>query len=359
MIGGRDPDRRIAEELRLRSDPPPVVRVSKGALMLAAGVALAGLASLVAWTMADHPRSVAASPEPAPVAPAPPQAVTGLPKDYASLPPGVPKLGPPLPGDLGRPILDGRSAAGASEIGRTGPSEATSRRSAATALEQARSSQLVVATAPLNRETSSALPGGSSPVPSGPVVPIAWPKAPAGAIIRAALITGIRSDLPGPVTAMVTDDLLGGPEGGDPIIPKGSRLIGAYERSVGFGQSRIQVTWNRLLLPDGRSIALNHETAADPQGFAGLEGGVDRHWRRLFAASLVSTFLGVGSELEAGGGDSEVLRAVRTGVAASANQVGQQLVGKSLEVQPTLTIPPGFAFLVILANDLVLQPERP
>jgi type IV secretory pathway VirB10-like protein len=105
-------------------------------------------------------------------------------------------------------------------------------------------------------------------------------------------------------------------------------------------------------------VELDHETAGDAQGYAGLADQVDRHWRRLLGASLISGLLGVTSELGAGRGDDQILQALRTGVASAANQAGQQLVGKSLEVAPSISIRPGYPVRVFLTRDLVLEPWR-
>ena len=41
--------------------------------------------------------------------------LTGLPRDYAGVPRQAPPLGPPLPGDLGRPILNAQNAPSAND----------------------------------------------------------------------------------------------------------------------------------------------------------------------------------------------------------------------------------------------------
>jgi type IV secretion system protein VirB10 len=178
----------------------------------------------------------------------------------------------------------------------------------------------------------------------------------AGSVIRAALVTGVRSDLPGPVVAIVTQDVFDSVSGLSKLIPQGARLIGTYDSHVGFGQDRVQLAWSRLILPDGRSVALDQEKASDPQGYAGVEDRVDRHWRRLAGAALVSTMLGAGSEMGASASEGPVLQAFRMGAAQSANEAGQQVVGKSLDTQPTLIIRPGFEFRILVANDLTLEP---
>lgn len=176
----------------------------------------------------------------------------------------------------------------------------------------------------------------------------------AGSVIPAALITGIRSDLPGLVTAQVTQNVYDSPTGRILLIPQGSRLIGDYDADVAFGQSRILLAWNRLILPDGRSIVLDRQPAADPRGFAGLQDSTNYHWGGVLKAALVSTLLGVGSELGAGS-DSDLTRAVRRGTQDSVGRAGEQIVSRELNVRPTLTIRPGFPVRVLVTRDLVLS----
>jgi type IV secretion system protein TrbI len=179
----------------------------------------------------------------------------------------------------------------------------------------------------------------------------------AGSIIPAALITGIRSDLPGLVTAQVTQNVYDSPTGRILLIPQGSRLIGDYDADVAFGQSRVLLSWNRLILPDGRSIVLERQPASDPRGFAGLQDGTDYHWGGILRAALVSTLLGVGSELGSGS-DDNLSRAIRRGSQDSINRAGEQIVSRELNVRPTLTIRPGFPVRVLVTRDIVLGSDQ-
>jgi type IV secretion system protein VirB10 len=180
----------------------------------------------------------------------------------------------------------------------------------------------------------------------------------AGAVIPAALITGIRSDLPGQVTAQVTENVYDSPTGRYLLIPQGSKLIGAYDSQVSFGQDRVLLVWTRLVLPNGRSIVLERQPGTDAQGFAGLEDEVDHHWTRLLGAAALSTLFGVGAELGASNNDSAILSALRRGSTDSLNQTGQQVVRRNINIQPTITIRPGFPVRVIVNRDLVLEPYR-
>jgi type IV secretion system protein VirB10 len=133
-------------------------------------------------------------------------------------------------------------------------------------------------------------------------------------------------------------------------------LIGVYDSQVAFGQSRVLLVWTRLIMPNGRSIVLERQQGADAGGHAGL----DNHWPELFKAALLSTVLGVGSELGSGtdnGNNTAILQALRLGAANSLNQTGQQVVRRNLNIQPTLTIRPAFPVRVV-NRDLVLEPYR-
>lgn len=373
-------EREIAAELRLRADPIPVARVSRRVLVgLGATVSL-GVIAAVAYAMTDVPAKAQAA-EVYKAASARPERLASLPKDYAS----VPKLGPPLPGDLGRPILEAQAEADLTQP--AADPAAIQRAEEAAAVRQrltqerdaARMSRLFAADA---RSTDVGISG--LPMPGAPGLPIAaaasasgfvaamgdarttsperLSSAPspfvvqAGAVIPAALVTGIRSDLPGQIVGQVTEDVFDSPTGKHLLIPQGSKLIGVYDTNVGFGQSRLLLAWTRLILPDGRSLVLEKLPAGDAQGYAGLQDRVDRHWGTLAGMAALSTVLGIGAELGSGEGESAVIRALRRGGSNSMNQVGQEAVGRGLSVAPTLTIRPGAPVRVMVTRDLILEP---
>ena len=176
-----------------------------------------------------------------------------------------------------------------------------------------------------------------------------------------AFITGIRSDLPGQITAQVTENIFDTPTGRSKVVPQGARLIGIYDSRIAFGQSRVLLVWTRLIMPNGRSIVLERQQGADAGGYSGLKDEVDNRWAELFKAALLSTILGVGAELGSGadtGSNTDIIQALRLSAANSLNQTGQQVVRRNLNIQPTLTIRPGFPVRVIVNRDLVLEPYR-
>jgi type IV secretory pathway VirB10-like protein len=372
----------IQPDLRLRAGRPPVMRLSRKVLLGLGIVAAAGVAAALFFALEPH-RSTPGSELYNTGNRTTPDGLANLPRDYTGLPRGVPQLGPPLPGDLGRPIAN----AGAPAPGMPAGTDSEQQR-LAQEQEAARTSRLftttnvqqVSETKPAAAPGSAATPAVSttgtgdltsqdhklaflngsvdrrtaSPDRVGP--PASNYILQAGAVIPAALITGLRSDLPGQVTAQVTEDVYDSPTGKILLIPQGARLIGQYDAQIAFGQTRALLVWNRLIMPNGRSIVLERQPGADAEGYAGLEDEVDNHWGMLFKAAILSTLLSVGSEAGTSDSQNNLAQAIRQGASQSFNQAGEQVVGRSLNIQPTITIRPGFPVRVMVTHDLVLEP---
>ncbi len=369
---------------RLGGELPRVMRLSRKTLAVLGGAAGIAIGGALLWALRPvDPRAAQELYEV--TAPNRSETVTGAPADYGA----VPKLGPPLPGDLGRPIVSAQKAGEPMPAPAMGPPPPDP---AQTAREQARlralqereaaegsrlflggSSAAVSGTALAQTPPSQVQPqsdpsGGATRrqafLASGPrgaiesvervVAPGSASIIQAGTVIPAALITGIRSDLPGQITAQVTQNIYDSPTGRLLLIPQGARLIGEYDSEVAAGQRRVLLAWDRLILPGGRSIRLDRQPGADATGYAGLEDRVNNHWGRMLRAALVSSLLGVGTELAAGGED-DLVRALRSGLQDSTNEAGRRVVERELSIAPTITIRPGFAFRVLVTRDLVLD----
>jgi len=374
-----------APDLRLRAERPRVTRLSRKVLVGIACVSALAIAGALGYALQPHRGTEAGKEllgtESRPAA----EGLAGLPRDYSA----VPKLGPALPGDLGRPILNAQGQGQSASVPGQGLNQVEQRR--LQEVEAARISRLFAQTerqgnssAPVANAagTPAAQPTETPPVDAGAaqnmqdrktafvngavdrrtVSPdrLAKPVSPyivqAGTVIPAALITGTRSDLPGQITAQVTETVYDSPTGRFLLIPQGAKLIGQYDSSVAFGQSRVLLVWTRLIMPNGASIVLARQPGADTEGYAGLEDDVDYHWGTLFKGALLSTLLSVGAEAGSSGQDSDVVRALRQGASNSVSQTGQQIIQRQLNIQPTLTIRPGFPVRVIVTRDLVLAP---
>lgn len=367
--------------MRLRAEPPRVTRLSRKVLAGAAAVALVSIVTSLIYALQTRDPGKSEDELYSTDNRATADGFASLPQDYTG-----PVLGPPLPGDLGRPIVSAQnpgSSAGSSAMA-TPPVDPEEQRRLAE-LEAARTSRVFFQSGPV-----SASPAAASNSPglaelglgaqsgaqtrqdrqlaflNGPVdrhtmssdrivAPVSPYVLQAGAVIPAALITGLRSDLPGQITAQVTENIYDSPTGRFLVVPQGTRIIGQYDNSVQFGQRRLLLVWNRLILPNGRSIVLERQPGADTQGYAGLEDRVDYHGWDLAKAAGLSTLLSIGAELAIDDQD-RLLRAIRNGGQDAINDAGQQIIRRQLDVAPTLTIRPGFPVRVIVTRDLVLQP---
>jgi type IV secretion system protein VirB10 len=406
------------ETLALRASPRPVVRLNRRMLFVLGGGLAAVILGATIWSLQPTRRDRNAASELYNVdRVAKTESLDQLPKDYAGLlarPAPVPRLGEPLPGDLGPAIvkaqqpMEPRGSGGGVDPAQTErlASEeaarssvffrATGNGSAKQASSLPASGAAQLASSPVRQpfDAVSGMRAGSTPLqPVQPADPTAvqnrqdqkeafvaktgdaamrnpsalqLPASPyvvtASTVIPAALVTGINSDLPGQVIANVTEAVYDTATGKYLLIPQGSRLIGRYDSQVAFGQRRVLLVWTRLILPDASSIALDRLPGIDPAGYAGLEDGVDWHWDRILAGAALSTLLGVGAELAApanGTDGDRVVIAAREGAQDTVNQVGQEITKRNMSIQPTLTIRPGFAVRVMVNKDMVLRPYQP
>ncbi|WP_342242258.1 TrbI/VirB10 family protein, partial [Inquilinus sp. OTU3971] len=140
--------------------------------------------------------------------------------------------------------------------------------------------------------------------------------------------------------------------------PQGARLVGRYDSDIAHGQSRILLVWQRLVMPNGRSVVLDNLPATDTAGYAGLEDEVDVHGWELVKGVVLSTLLGVGTELTFGEDESDLVRALRQSTQQSVNQAGQRITERALDIQPTLKVRPGWPLRVMVHKDLVLEPYQ-
>lgn len=367
-----------AAAMRLRADPPRVTRISRKVIIGLGVIASLGIGAALIYGMQRPNRTAAPEELITTDRRQPADGLRDLPGSYDA----IPRLGPPLPGDLGGGILDAQQRGqpvAAPSLAPPTMDPAEQQRLAE--LEAARVSDLFFQTRPgapvsTGFQMPTAAPGSglvatpesdprqaflTGPVDRRTVAPdrLQPPASPwllqAGSVIPAALITGIRSDLPGQITAQVTQNVYDSPTGSLLLIPQGTRLIGAYDDSVTVGQRRVLLVWTRLIFPDGRSLVLERQPGADAAGYAGLEDRVDNHWASILRAAGLSTLLAVGAELSLDEED-RLARALRDGALDTINEAGQRIVQRQLEVPPTLTIRPGFPVRVIVTRDLVFAP---
>jgi type IV secretion system protein VirB10 len=177
-----------------------------------------------------------------------------------------------------------------------------------------------------------------------------------GTVIPAVLVTGMNSDLPGMVIGQVSQPVFDTVSGQYLLIPQGSKVISEYNSTISYGQTRVQLAAVSLHLPNGSTVNIGSMPIVDQSGYTGLSGDVDNHWDRV-AAAIGAT----GALAYAGSWATKALPDAGATAAAIAlsnntNQIGSQIVAKQLQIQPTITLPPGSRFNILLSRDLIIPP---
>lgn len=310
----------------------------------------------------------------------------------ASVPDEVPQLGRPLPGDLGHAMVHSPSGYRAGTMQSAPPDPAEQERLAAIAS----SPFFGGASTPVTTPATGSLVGVQSAAPPAPGTapyghdqnnqarkndffesvggygkeylskpvrkPVSRYEVKAGAIIPAILVTGLNSDLPGNVIAMVKENVYDTVSGEYLLIPQGTRVLGKYDSMVSYGQKRVQVVWVRMIRPDGSSIMLENMPGVDLAGMSGYKDKVDNHFDRLVGGALLSSILSVGATVSQGTYTNDQNMTTQQRLAASVgqdiNNAGQQITRKNLDIQPTLKIRAGMTVNILVNKDMIVDPYK-
>lgn len=362
-----------APGLDARAPRPRAVRLRGGAVKAAAGLGALLVAGALAWAFVVQPelrsaaqaRSAEGGEETANRVVRPAEIVTGQPDRYDRLP--EPRTGgdsSAAEGEVaGRPATEAgaytsrpvRVASG------PGPRELASRSGL---FFEAPPSPRVAPPSPSplrpgNDISPAALPPGYSEHRlHAPVSPY---ELKAGTTIPAAMVTAVDTSRAGPVVGMVVEDVYDSVSGEHLLVPRGSRLVGKTEGRGAYGDRRAFLTWERLILPNGKSIVLTEAPGVDGEGAVGVKGQVDRRLVPLLTGTLFAgaiTSLGQMARDDAGQGSSGWLGGAGDAAAIQGAQVGGRLVDRELEVRPTIRLPAGVRVGVMITRDMVLEPYR-
>lgn len=182
-----------------------------------------------------------------------------------------------------------------------------------------------------------------------------------GSVIPGVLITGINTDLPGDIQARVTENIYDSLTGKKLLIPQGSVLIASYNSSVSFAQSRVQIAWNTLIRPDGFQLSLGNMNGVDAQGYSGTKGKVDEHlFQYVKAAGIISAFTVLNGEFAKtiAGTKNESLQNLLSANQGVVNQMGANIIERTLNIQPTLSVKSGTKINIMLNKNIRLPPTE-
>ena len=226
-------------------------------------------------------------------------------------------------------------------------------------------------TGPSSAPAQNPAPGGASADPTlrdygaiysphGLVAPVSPYELKAGAIVPAALLTAVDTARPGPVVGTVSQNVFDTITGRHLLVPQGTRLIGRHEGESAYGDRRAFLVWDRMILPNGKSVILSEEPGVDGAGAVGIEGRTNRRLWPLTVASLFAGAITTLGELARGGSsdDRSVIASAGDAASIEASQVGGRLIDRELQVRPSIRVRAGAPVRVMITRDLILEPYR-
>jgi type IV secretory pathway VirB10-like protein len=180
-----------------------------------------------------------------------------------------------------------------------------------------------------------------------------------GTLIPTILLSEIDTSLPGPILARVSHNIWDSKTGQTLLIPQNSQLIGEYSSSIGHGQTRAQIVWNRIIFPNQQSVNLGSMVGVDKRGTSGTAGSVDNHYDKVALGLLLTTALGGSVRMAQGKYDpntASMSQEFGNSLAQESARLGNKITDKMLSIQPTIKVPMGQRLNVFVEQDLSLQP---
>lgn len=179
-----------------------------------------------------------------------------------------------------------------------------------------------------------------------------------GSVIPATLISGINSDLPGRITAQVSQNVYDSAAGHYLLIPQGARLFGRYDSKVSFGQSRVLVVWTDIIFPNGSTLQIGGMAGTDAQGYSGFNDRVNNHYLKTFGSAVLIALIGTSIDMAVPQSSTLATQdtasdAARRNFAETFGRVADRTIQRNMDVQPTLEIRPGYKFNVLVDQDIV------
>lgn len=178
----------------------------------------------------------------------------------------------------------------------------------------------------------------------------------AGFVVPATLISGINSELPGQIMGQVAQNVFDTATGKYLLIPQGARLVGTYSSTIGYGQARVLIAWQRIIYPDGKALDIGAMPGADGAGYAGFNDQVNNHYLRIFGSAFLMSGVVAGITLSQ---PPQQVNAAPTVSSAMSQALGQelgsaaaQMISKNMTIAPTLDIRAGYRFNVIVTKDM-------
>lgn len=181
-----------------------------------------------------------------------------------------------------------------------------------------------------------------------------------GSVIHASLLSGINSELPGQITALISRDVHDSIRAKYLLIPRGSKLLGQYASGAAFGTQRLFIGFNRIIFPNGQSVNLGSMPGQSVSGYSGFDADVDNHYFKIIANSLLlSSISSTADHFEdtynLSDGRQRTVSGFKAQGSANISQALARIIERNVNLSPTLTVEPGYAFTVAITKDIFFK----
>jgi type IV secretion system protein VirB10 len=175
-----------------------------------------------------------------------------------------------------------------------------------------------------------------------------------GSLIETVLLNRLDGTFAGPVTCLVTTPVYAQDRQAI-LIPAGARVLGTAAPVQAWGDTRLAVSFHRLVMPDGHTYSLERATGLDAIGETGLTDAVNRHYWQVFGASIaIGAVSGLAQYTTRGVDANSFGDTYRQAAGASLASSSTRVLDRYLNVLPTITIREGHRIEVYLTSDVAL-----
>lgn len=192
---------------------------------------------------------------------------------------------------------------------------------------------------------------------------------PIPAVLARTLMSGTDSV---PATAIVERNVYA-EDGRNIVIPAGSRIIGDGNIAGGGGGessvSRVQITWKRLIRPDGSAFSFSSAQTGDAQGRGGALAYVDEQLLKKYTAPIVTSFLSSAiayftatDETTENGGENgtenskqQAANDARQNFLTNMDAIFQDIMQRKSQIQAAVYVPAGTRLIIYPMEDLWIR----
>ena len=179
--------------------------------------------------------------------------------------------------------------------------------------------------------------------------------------INAVLDDDVNSQIPGVAIAIV-DKPVFSPNNKFILLPVFTKIVCEYAPVEMQGQTRLPMTCNRAITPNGVSISLTNAIVADQMGRTGVTGDVDNRTFETYAGALVMSGISALAQSGVNQNASNYPNWRSNAQTTFSNNIGQvtaEVIHKNIDLRPVIYVKAGTRIQIRPRADIVFKEPIP